>query len=67
MAKDILVTDMLSEQMIKAGAKLVERLDVDKSEVKSAFWLFFQEERLLTLGLKHKTPPLSQSEQEGVG
>ena len=49
MAKDILVTDMLSEQMIKAGAKLVERLDVDKSEVKSAFWLFFQEERLWKL------------------
>ena len=49
MAKDILVPDMLSEQMIKAGAKLVERLDVDKSEVKSAFWLFFQEERLWKL------------------
>lgn len=45
MAKDILVTEALSEQMVKAGAKLVERLDENKSDVKSAFWLFLPEER----------------------
>jgi hypothetical protein len=49
MAKDILVTEALSEQMIKAGAKLIERLDANNSEVKSAFWLFFPEERLWKL------------------
>lgn len=46
MAKDVLVTESLSEQMIGAGAKLVERLDADNSEVKSSFWLLSPEERL---------------------
>lgn len=45
MAKDVLVTETFSDQMIKAGAKLIERLDAEKSEVKSAFWLFFAEEK----------------------
>jgi len=27
--------------MIKAGAKLVERLDAEQAEIKSAFWLYF--------------------------
>lgn len=49
MAKDVLVTEALSEQMINAGAKLVERLDASTSKVKSAFWLFFPEERLWKL------------------
>lgn len=49
MAKDVLVTEALSEQMIGAGAKLVERLDADNSAVKSAFWLFFSDERLWKL------------------
>jgi|APLak6261674355_1056100.scaffolds.fasta_scaffold00586_1 hypothetical protein len=49
MAKDVLVTEALSEQMISAGAKLVERLDTDGAQVKSAFWLFFPEERLWKL------------------
>lgn len=45
MAKDVLVTEALSEQMMSAGAKLVERLDEKGSDVKSAFWLFFTENR----------------------
>lgn len=49
MAKDVLVTEALSEQMISAGSKLVERLDANNSEVKSAFWLFFPEERFWRL------------------
>ena len=44
MAKDILVMDALSDQMIEAGAKLIERLDADNSEVKSAFWFFSPED-----------------------
>lgn len=49
MAQDVLVTEALSQQMIEAGAKLVERLDKNSSMVKSAFWLFFSEERLWKL------------------
>lgn len=49
MAKDVLVTEALSEQMMAAGAKLVERLEDGNSSVKSAFWLFFPEEKLWKL------------------
>ena len=45
MAKNVLVTETLSEQMIKAGAKLVERLDAAHAGIKSAFWLFLSEEK----------------------
>ncbi|WP_411993031.1 hypothetical protein [Agarivorans sp. DSG3-1] len=45
MAKDILVTDVLSESMTKSGAKLIRRLDELDSEVKSAFWLFLSDEK----------------------
>lgn len=45
MAKDILVTENLSDSMMSAGAKLVERLDARKSEVKSAFWFYFSEDK----------------------
>jgi len=45
MAKDILVTESLSDSMMRAGAKLVERLDAEKSELKSAFWLYFSEDK----------------------
>ena len=45
MAKDILVTESLTDSMMKAGAKLIERLDANNSEVKSAFWLYFSEEK----------------------
>ena len=45
MAKELLVTDALSDKMIQAGAKLVERLDEDASNIKSALWLYFPDAR----------------------
>lgn len=45
MAKDILVTEILSESMTKSGAELIQRLDKSSSEVKTALWLFFPEEK----------------------
>lgn len=45
MAKDILVTESLSDSMVKAGVKLMERLDNAAAAVKSAFWLYFSEEK----------------------
>lgn len=49
MAKDILVTESLTDSMMKAGAKLIERLDAKNSEVKSAFWLYLSEEKIWKL------------------
>jgi hypothetical protein len=46
MAKEILVTELLSEQMIFAGAKLVERLDASSCFLKAAFWMFLPEEKI---------------------
>lgn len=45
MAKELLVTDALSEKMVQAGAKLVERLDADAANIKSALWLYFPDSR----------------------
>lgn len=45
MAKDILVTERLSDSMMKAGSTLVERLDAEGAEIKSSFWLYFSEEK----------------------
>ena len=45
MDKELLVTDTLSEQMIAAGAKLVERLDALQSDVKGALWIYFPEDK----------------------
>jgi len=45
MAKDILVTETLSEIMTKSGAELIRRLDKSDSEVKTALWLFFPDEK----------------------
>lgn len=45
MAKDILVTESLSSSMMNAGTKLIERLDAKQSEIKSAFWLYFSEDK----------------------
>lgn len=49
MAKNILVTESLSDSMIKAGAKLIECLDLEKSQVKSAFWLYISDEKIWKL------------------
>lgn len=45
MAKEILVTELLSDQMILAGAKLIEKLDDSSCQVKAAFWMFLPEEK----------------------
>jgi len=49
MAKNILVTESLSDSMIKAGAKLVERLGLERSQVKSAFWQYISDEKIWKL------------------
>lgn len=45
MVKEILVTELLSEQMISAGAELIEKLDDSSCQVKAAFWMFLPEEK----------------------
>jgi hypothetical protein len=45
MGKELVVREVLSEQMIAAGAKLVERLDQSQSNVQAALWLFLPEEK----------------------
>ena len=45
MAKEILVTELLSEQMISAGANLIDKLDNSSCRVKAAFWMFLPEEK----------------------
>ncbi|MBM4340215.1 MAG: hypothetical protein FJ110_11800 [Deltaproteobacteria bacterium] len=45
MGKELVVRDVLSEQMIDAGAKLVERLDESLSNVQAALWVFLPEEK----------------------
>jgi len=48
MAKEILVTELLSEQMISTGANLVKTLDDSSCRVKAAFWMFLPEEKTWT-------------------
>jgi hypothetical protein len=45
MAKEILVTELLSEQMISAGERLIDILDNFSCQVKAAFWMFSPEEK----------------------
>ena len=45
MDKELVVREVLSEQMVDAGAKLVERLDQSESNVQAALWLFLPEEK----------------------
>ena len=45
MGKELVVREVLSEQMIDAGTKLVERLDQSQSNVQAALWLFLPEEK----------------------
>lgn len=45
MAKEILVTELLSEQMVSAGADLLKKLDDSSCRVKAAFWMFLPEEK----------------------
>ena len=45
MAKELVVTELLSDAMIHVGEKLVERLDESNSDVRAAFWMFFPDEK----------------------
>lgn len=45
MAKELLVTELLSEQMISAGVDLIKKLDDSSCRVKAAFWMFLPEEK----------------------
>ena len=45
MDKELVVREILSEQMIDVGAKLIERLDQSQSNVQAAFWLFISDEK----------------------
>jgi len=49
MAKDILVTESLSDSMLKAGVKLIERLDADGADIQSSFWLYAEEDKIWKL------------------
>ncbi|WP_305403899.1 hypothetical protein [Photobacterium leiognathi] len=49
MVKELLVNETLSEAMIKSGAQLVEQMDKDMADVKSAFWFYISEEHLWKL------------------
>lgn len=49
MAENILVTERLTDSMMKAGAKLVERLDSKNADVRSVFWLYSSEDKLWKL------------------
>lgn len=46
MAKEILVTELLSDQMVLSGADLVKKLDASNCQVKAAFWMFLPEEKI---------------------
>ena len=59
MAKNILVNESLSDSMVKAGAKLLERLDLENAQVKSAFWLYISDEKIWKLFI---ASPLVDSE-----
>jgi hypothetical protein len=49
MDKELVVREVLSEQMISVGAKLIERLDQSESKVQAALWLFLPEEKIWKL------------------
>jgi len=49
MAKDILVTESLSDSMIQSGIKLIERLDAVNTNIKSSFWFYVSEEKIWKL------------------
>jgi len=49
MAKDLLVTDMLTNEMTEAGAKLIARLDQADAQIKSAFWFFYPDKKIWRL------------------
>lgn len=49
MAKEIFITQWLSEQMISAGETLIKRLDDTDSKVQAAFWILDIEQSIWKL------------------
>ncbi|WP_417345766.1 hypothetical protein [Ferrimonas sp.] len=45
MAETVLVSTSLSDNMVKAGAQLIRRLDESNAQVSSSFWFYLSEER----------------------
>ena len=45
MVREVVVREFLSEPMIEAGKRLIERLDESDSDVQAAFWMFFPDEK----------------------
>lgn len=61
MAKELVVTELLSDSMIEVGKRLVERLDKSNSDVQAAFWMFFPDEKrwkliIVSQFVKHDGP-----------
>jgi len=49
MAKDLLVTETLTDAMTEAGADLITQLDQAESQIQSAFWLLYPDEKIWRL------------------
>ncbi len=49
MAKDILVTDRLTDIMTNSAAHLIAQLDKNDAQIKSAFWFFNPEKKMWRL------------------
>ena len=64
MDKELVVREVLSEQMIGAGAKLIERLDQSESNVQAALWLFLPEEKIWKLMII--SPLVKADESESI-
>ncbi len=45
MAKELVVTELLSDTMIEVGKNILKRLDESASAVQAAFWMFFPDEK----------------------
>lgn len=59
MAKEIFITQWLSEQMLLAGESLIKRLDETDAKVQAAFWILEDEEKSWKLTI---VSPLVESE-----
>lgn len=45
MAEEVVVMEFLSDSMVSAGRKLIERLDSLNSNVQAAFWIYLPEDK----------------------
>jgi len=49
MAKEILVTDRLTDNMTHSAAHLIAQLDKNDAQIKSAFWFFYPDKKMWRL------------------